>query len=272
MSILIPLVGGVDAGRRNASLSAVEPAPFGKDLWILDSGTNFDMCPTDTLGFRTKRGDLGCVISATGSAFPDHTITTCIDALQEEAECVPLDGLTVRLLAVGKRCRRDGCRYCWEPFAEKPTYTDPNGIDVPTVCLPDSDVAAIVSTASHPANNARSKLRRSPCMQAVRFCCPAYAGLHAGDPNPDSDALQPSGGDESVDVVLDASPEFPEAVEQGGCKSSEAVDAELISAIDVASEPDTPADVSGLKNFLEHWKVAKPNLMPRSMMKTSFSF
>ena len=32
--------------------------------------------------------------------------------------------------------------------------------------------------------------------------------------------------------------------------SSEAIDAELISAIDVASEPDTPADVSGLKNFI----------------------
>ena len=37
---------------------------------------------------------------------------------------------------------------------------------------------------------------------------------------------------------------------KGGCKSSEAVDAELISAIDVASEPDTPADESGLKNFI----------------------
>ena len=112
MSIRSPLVGGVDAGRRNATLSAVLLAPFGKDLWILDSGTSFDMCPSDTLGFPTKRGDLGCVSSATGSAFPDHTITTCIDALQEEAECVPLDGLTVRLFAVGKRCRRDGCRYC----------------------------------------------------------------------------------------------------------------------------------------------------------------
>ena len=101
VSIPSPLVGVVDAGRRNATLSAVEPAPFGKDLWILDSRTNFDMCPTDTIGFRTNSSDLGCAISATGSAFPDHTITTCIDALHEDAECVPLDGLAVRLLAVG---------------------------------------------------------------------------------------------------------------------------------------------------------------------------
>ena len=79
------------------------------------------MCPLNTPGIRKKLDDLGCVVSATGVAFPDHTITTCINTLQEEAECVPLDGLTVRLLAVGKRCRRDGCRYCWEPFAEKPT-------------------------------------------------------------------------------------------------------------------------------------------------------
>ena len=138
----------------------------------MDSRTNFDLCPTDTPGFRTKRCDLGCVISATGSAFPDHTITTCIDALQEEAECVLLDGLTFRLLAVGKRCRRDGCRYCWEPFAEKPTYTDPNGIDVPTVCLPDSDVAAIVSSVSHPAKNVRSKLRRSLVCRRSDFVVP----------------------------------------------------------------------------------------------------
>ena len=66
------------------------------------------MCITDAPGDRTERDDLGCVVSATGCAFPDHTITTCIGALHEEAECVPLEGLTVNLLVVGKRCRRDG--------------------------------------------------------------------------------------------------------------------------------------------------------------------
>ena len=68
------------------------------------------MCPLNTPGIRKKRDDLGCVVSATGVAFPDHTITTCINTLQEESECVPLYGLTVRLLGVGKRCCRDGCR------------------------------------------------------------------------------------------------------------------------------------------------------------------
>ena len=58
VSTSIPLVGGVDAGKCNASLSAVEPAPFGKDLWILDSGTIFDMCPSDTLGFLPKEAIL----------------------------------------------------------------------------------------------------------------------------------------------------------------------------------------------------------------------
>ena len=134
-----------------------------------------------TFGFRTERDDLGCVVSATGYAFPDRTIIICIDALQEEAECVPLKGLAVNLLAVGKRCRRDGCRFCREPFGDIPTYTDPNGVDIPTVCLPDSDVAAINSSSSHPANCVRSKLRRSPCMHAVRFCCPAHAGLNLDD-------------------------------------------------------------------------------------------
>ena len=111
------------------------------------------MCLLNTPGIRKKRDDLGCVVSAAGAAFPDHTITTCIDTLQEEAECVPLNGLTVRLLAVGKRCRRDGCRFCWEPFAEKPMYTNPEGVDIPVECLSDSDVAAIRSSVSHPADS-----------------------------------------------------------------------------------------------------------------------
>ena len=83
-------------------------------------------------------------------------------------------------------------------------------------------------------------------MQAVRVCCPAYVGFLTGDLNPDSDALQPSGGDESVDVVLNVSKES----RARGRKSSEAIDAELISAIDAASEPDTQADESGLKSFI----------------------
>ena len=162
-----------DRGQCVASLIAADPAPFDEALWILDSGANFEMCPSITFGIRTMRNDLGTVISATALAFPDHTITTCIDALQEEAECVPLKCLTVNLLAVGKRCRRDGCRCFWEPFGDKPTYTDPNDVEIATVCLPDSDVAAIRSSSSHPADDVRSRLMHSPRMQAVRFCCPA---------------------------------------------------------------------------------------------------
>ena len=125
-------------------MTAAEPAPFDEALWILDAGTNFDMCPPNTRGIRKKRNDRGCVVSVTGYAFPDHTITTCIDRLHEEAACVPLTGHSVRLLAVGKRCRRDGCRYCWEHFAEKnTTYINPEGVDIPVECFPDSDVAAI---------------------------------------------------------------------------------------------------------------------------------
>ena len=87
-------MGGVP-GKCIASLSAAKPAPFVEDLMILDSRTNFDMCPTHTHtpGYRPTRDDLGFVVSATGYAFPAHTIITCIDALQEDAECVPLRGL-----------------------------------------------------------------------------------------------------------------------------------------------------------------------------------
>ena len=137
---------------------------------------------------------------------PRPSITTCIDALQEEAKCVPLKGLTVNFLAVGKRCRRDGCRFRLEQFGDEPTYTDPNVVVIPIVCLPDSDVAAIRSSPIHPADNVRSKLRRSPCMQAVRFCCPAYAGTNVEDQSPDGDAFQSLCRDESADVVFSATP------------------------------------------------------------------
>ena len=177
------------------------------------------MCPTNTPGYRTGRGDLGCIVSATGCASPDPAIITCIDALQEEAECVPLEGLTVNLWAVGKRCRRDVCLFCWEPFGDKPAYTHPNAADIPTVCLPGSDVAAIRSSSSYPADNVHSNLRRSPCIKVVRFCSPAYAGLNGDDQSSVSDALQSLCCDESADVVLDAAPKTHEIVEQEGAKA-----------------------------------------------------
>ena len=93
-------------------------------------------------------------------------------------------------------------------------------------------------------------MKRSPCVHAVKLCCPAYAGLNVDDQSPDSDALQSLCRDESADIVQSASAKTLGIVKQGGCNSSEAVDAELISAIDVASEPETPADESGLKNFI----------------------
>ena len=184
-------------------------------------------------------------------------ITTCIDALQEEAECVPFKGLTVNILAVRKRCRRDGCRFCWEPFGGKPTYADPHGVDIPILCLLDSDVAAIGSSSSRFADNVRSKLKRSPCMQAVRFCCPAYGGTNVADQSPDGDAFQSLCRDESADIVLHATPNTLEIVEQGGGTSSEAVDAELVPAIELAVELYESADVSVLEIFIRTFEGCK---------------
>ena len=109
------------AANRSAAFRTVEE-PFDDDHWVLDTGTHFDMCPSDTFGIRTKRNDLGTIIIANGPAFSDHTITTCIDAIGEKAKCVPIEGLSVKLLSVGRRCRIHGARFCWEPFAEVPEY------------------------------------------------------------------------------------------------------------------------------------------------------
>ena len=104
-------------------------------------------------------------------------------------------------------------------FADKPIYTDPEGVDIPTMCLPDSDVAAIRSSSNHSADNVRSKLRRSPCMQAVRFCSPRYAGLNVDDQSPGSDALQSLCRGESIDVVFSASAKTLGIVQQGFAKA-----------------------------------------------------
>ena len=90
--------------------------PFGEDLWNFDLGINFDMCPTDIYGFRTERGDLDCVVSVAAYAFPDHAINIRFGALQEEAGCVSSMVLLAGSYCVSKRCRRDGCHYCGEPF------------------------------------------------------------------------------------------------------------------------------------------------------------
>ena len=100
-------------------------APFDEVHWISDKGAAFDMCPPTIVGIRTERNDFGAIITAKVLAYPDHTITTCMDAIREKTECVIIDGLTVRLLSVGRRCRKNGCRFCWEPLAEVPDYTSP---------------------------------------------------------------------------------------------------------------------------------------------------
>ena len=82
----------VPAAAANCSAaSRTVEEPFDDDHWVLDTGTHFDMCPSDIIGIRTKRNDLGTIITANGPAFPDHPLTTCIDAIAEKAECVPIE-------------------------------------------------------------------------------------------------------------------------------------------------------------------------------------
>ena len=87
----------VAAANRSAATRSAD-APFDEAHWILDTGADFDMCPPDAPGMRTKRNDLGAIIIANGRAYPDHTITTNIDAIQDKAKCVAINGLTIRLL------------------------------------------------------------------------------------------------------------------------------------------------------------------------------
>ena len=184
----LPASSAAAANRSAASRTVKEP--FGDDHWVLDTGTYFDMCPTNTVGIRTKRNDLGTIITASGLAFPDHTITTCIDAISEKAECVPIDGLSVKLLSVGRRCRIHGARFCWEPFAEVPEYASPEGALIPVECYGDIYVPAIRSTVRLPSEN-DDKLRCTPCMPAIRFCCPAEMKGDADNAAKDDDVLQP---------------------------------------------------------------------------------
>ena len=88
-------------------------------------------------------------------------------------------------------------------------------------------------------------------MPAVRFCCPAYAGAKVEDPKSDSDVLRPVSSDVIIDAVLSASPTILETKVQGGQVGFEALIAEPIPAIELATEPDEAAGVAVLHNFIK---------------------
>ena len=88
-------------------------------------------------------------------------------------------------------------------------------------------------------------------MPAVRFCCPAFAGANLYDPKTDSEAPRPVGSVESIDTDINASTKTLET-EQGGRTSFEALNAEPIPAIDLATEPDEAAEVAVLHNFIQN--------------------
>ena len=62
------------AANRSAATRSAE-APFDEAHCILDTSADFDICPPDEHGIRTKRIDLGAIITANGPAYPDHMIT-----------------------------------------------------------------------------------------------------------------------------------------------------------------------------------------------------
>ena len=77
------------AADRSAASRTCED-PFETNHLVIDIGTHFDMCPANTIGIHIQRKDLGTIITAKGPSYPDCTITTCIDAIGEKAECVPI--------------------------------------------------------------------------------------------------------------------------------------------------------------------------------------
>ena len=92
-------------------------------------------------------------------------------------------------------------------------------------------------------------MKRSRCMPAVRFCCPAYAGRIVDDQKPDSDVLQSVSSGVCTDVVFNSSPKTFGWKEQRDFVGSEARNAERIPAIEMTTELDESAEVACLRNF-----------------------
>ena len=69
-----------------AALTAAPAAATSDEAqWILDTGAHYDRCLANTRGIRTKRNDLGAIVSASGHVFTfDYSITVNIDALQKK--------------------------------------------------------------------------------------------------------------------------------------------------------------------------------------------
>ena len=125
--VILACIFVVVAAARRFATSRTFEGPFGEDHWVIATGTHFDACPSNTFRILLKRKYIVTIITAKGPSFPDHTITNYIGAIGGKAECVPIEGLSVELLSVGRRCHIHGCRFCWEPFAEVRQYTSLEG-------------------------------------------------------------------------------------------------------------------------------------------------
>ena len=159
------------AANRSAAPHIVE-ARAEEDHWVLDTGTHFDMCPSYILRIPTKRKDIGTIIAAKGPSIQDRIVTTCIDAIGEKAACVPIAGLSLKLLPVGRRCCIHGCRLCWEPFAEVPEHASPEGVQIRVDCYGDTYVPAIRSTFRNPTEDDDELRCTRVCLRSVSAAPP----------------------------------------------------------------------------------------------------
>ena len=131
-----------------------------------------------------------------------------VDALQEMADCIKGDGLSLRLLSVGRRCKQHGYRFCWEPWADEPTFQIPEGklIDVEV----DNYVPHILSSCSPPSSN-KERCR----VKCVPGLAPAWAEKQAGALE-DDDELQLASACENAEAVRSGTSTAPELKSEGG--------------------------------------------------------
>lgn len=89
----------------------------------MDSGASLDLCPSGTAGVREPRGDIPVLETAMGPIVSKTVIGVTIPDIGH-VSCVELP-CSVHALSLGQRCASRGFGFRWEPFADKPIFTDP---------------------------------------------------------------------------------------------------------------------------------------------------
>ena len=124
---------------RCRAMAARRSLETGKRWWISDTGSPFDLVGRKTLSPEMrdtieKAKPPEEMDTAGGPCVADQVAHVQIEVLEEHIDPYVLDD-SPDVLTVGRRCRKHGYGFHWEPFGDAPYYVSPDGKVIWHECL-----------------------------------------------------------------------------------------------------------------------------------------